>query len=138
MAIFYKDQRLSHMSKGDAYLWSKFLDKYPDMFKNIQYDVRVGKSVFLPKEYPEWLIKSARDLSRKRIDVVAQMKNFICVIEVRVHAKANVIGELINYKHLYEITFRPNQPILPILVTDTVEADLLITLKELSIPFFIV
>jgi hypothetical protein len=54
MAIFFNDQRLTHMSKGDAYLWSKFLNKYPDYFSNIRYDVRVGKSVKLKQDDPEW------------------------------------------------------------------------------------
>lgn len=138
MAIFFKDTRLTHMSKGDAYLWSKFLEHGPDLYKTYDYNVRVGKGVTLPDTEPEWLRKSARDLSRKRIDVVGYGIRTIAVIEVRVAAKANVLGDLISYKYLYKITFNPNKPIIPILVTDSVDADLLISLRELNILFFIV
>ncbi|KKN33030.1 hypothetical protein LCGC14_0807990 [marine sediment metagenome] len=138
MPIFYKDQRLDHMSKGDAYLWSKFLDKFPDQYTNIKYDVKVGHSVVLPKEYPPWLVKSADALSRKRIDVVAEQSHRLFVIEVRVRAKASVIGHLISYKKLYEIFYNPVRPVIPMLVTDSIEADLLIALRELKFPYYIV
>jgi len=138
MSIFFQDQRLSHLSKGDAYLWTKFLKKYPNNFTNIRYDVRVGKSVILPDEYPDWLKKSAEALSKKRIDVVAERGRIIYVIEIRVHAKSNVIGDLLGYTHLYKVYYKPLQSVVPMLITDTIEADLLIVLKSLKIPFFIV
>jgi len=126
------------MSKGDAYLWSKFLDKYPDLNYTYEYDVRVGKGVVLPDTSPEWLRKSALDLSRKRIDVVGQSRNKIAIFEVRVRAKANVLGDLISYKYLYVTSFTPIKPVVPVLVTDSVDADLLISLRELKLLFFIV
>ncbi len=138
MPVFFNDERLTHMSKGDAHLWSKFLNNGPDLFNHYEYDVRVGQGVILPDSQPEWLRKSARDLSRKRIDVVGHGKNRIAVIEVRVNAKANVLGDLISYKYLYVATFKPKRPVIPVLVTDTVDSDLLISLRELSILFFIV
>ena len=138
MSIFYRDQRLSHMSKGDAYLWSKFMDKFPDLYPQYEYDVRVGKGVVLPEGSPPWLRKSALDLSRKRIDVVAHGKRTIAVIEVRVRAKANVLGDLIAYKYLYVTSRNPIKPVVPILVTDSVDADLLIALRELNLIYYIV
>ena len=137
MSIFYKDQRLTHMSKGDSYLWSKFLDKYPNLYYHYEYDVRVGQGVTLPGTSPEWLRKSARDLSRKRIDVVGHGIKTIAVIEVRVNAKANVLGDLIAYKFLYVNAASPQKPVIPILVTDSVDADLLIALRELNMIFYI-
>ena len=138
MSIFYKDQRLTHLSKGDAFLWSKFLDKHPSEFTKIVYDVRVGQSVLLPPGYPDWLKRSANALSRKRIDVVAERGRFIFVIEIRVRAKSNVIGDLINYTQLYKVYNKPTKSVLPMLVTDELDADLLITLRTLKILFFIV
>jgi hypothetical protein len=138
MAIFFNDQRLTHMSKGDAYLWSKFLNKYPDYFSNIRYDVRVGKSVKLKQDDPEWLKKSADSLSRKRIDIVANRDKITFVIEVRVRAKSNVVGELINYVQLYKMYYPYTNTVSPLLITDAVEADLLLTLQNLQIPFYIV
>ena len=138
MSIFYKDQRLSHMSKGDAYLWSKFMDKYPNVYEPFEYDVRVGKGVILPEGSPDWLRKSARDLSQKRIDVVGHTRKAIYIFEVRVNAKANVLGDLISYRYLYAATFNPTKPVRPILVTDSVDADLLISLRELNMVYYIV
>jgi len=138
MSQFYKNIRLSHLSRGDAYLWSKFIDKYPDTFFDIKYDVRVGLGVILPQEYPEWLKKSADFLSKKRIDVVGETKRHIFVIEIRVNAKSNVIGDLLSYKYLYELSFKPIKKVLPFLISNTLEADLLITLRELKINYIIV
>jgi len=138
MSIFYKDQRLAHMSKGDAYLWSKFLDKYPNLYGAYEYDVRVGKGVVLPATAPDWLKKSASNLSKKRIDVVGHGRKHIAVFEVRVNAKANVLGELISYRYLYATTFNPIKPVIPILISDYIDADLLIALRELNFIFYIV
>jgi len=138
MSIFYKDQRLSHMSKGDAYLWSKFNDKYPDFFTNVKYNIRVGNAVSLPKDYPEWLKVSAYALSRKRIDVVANRFKKIYIIEVRVNAKPDVLGTLINYKQLYEVFYKPIIPVIPFLISNFIDTDLLITLQTHRIPHFVV
>jgi len=138
MSQFYKNIRLSHLSRGDSYLWSKFFDKYPDSFFNIMFDVRVGSGVTVPNDYPDWLKKSADFLSKKRIDVVGETKKNIFVIELRVNAKSNVIGDLISYKYLYEITFKPTKKVIPFLISDNIDADTLITLRELKISYIIV
>ena len=138
MPTFFEGQRLSHMSKGDSYLWSKFLANGPKLYNTYEYDVRVGQGVTLPDASPEWLRKSARDLSRKRIDVVAHSNQHTAVIEVRMHAKANVLGDLISYKYLYQATFNPIKRVIPVLITNSVDADLLISLRELRILYFIV
>jgi len=138
MSIFYKDKRLTHMSKGDSYLWSKFMDKFPGLYKTYDYDVRVGKATTLPGGVPEWLRRSARDLSRKRIDVVGHGVKSIALFEVRVNAKAGVLGDLISYRFLYIKTYNPTKNVIPILVTNSVDADLLIALRELNLIFYIV
>jgi len=138
VTIFYKDQRLDHMSRGDAYLWSKFLDKYPDLFTSFKYDVHVGESVKLPEDSPDWLRISANALGRKRIDVVAESIKSTTIIEVRVQAKSNVIGDLIAYRYLYVTTYSPIKPVTTMLVSDSIDVDTLICLNDLGIPYFIV
>lgn len=138
MAIFYKDQRLAHMSKGDAYLWCKFLDKYPDLYTSYVYDVHVGENINLPKESPEWLKVSANSLGKKRIDVVAENNTRFTIIEVRVNARSNVIGDLIAYRYLYVTTCNPSKPVTTLLISDSIDVDTLVCLKELEIPFYIV
>lgn len=138
MSIFYKDQRLTHMSTGDAYTWQLFLDKNESKYHNYRYDVRVGTKVDLGSTAPGWLRKSAESLSQKRIDVVMDSLKVTYIVEVKVHAKASVIGDLVCYKHMYVIKYNPTRPVLPYLVTRTASIDLLISLKELKIPFTVV
>ncbi len=138
MAIFYKDQRLTHMSIGDAYLWSKFIDKKGIYYSGFEYDVRVGAKVTLPPNSPDWLFKSADSLSQKRIDVVMHDPKHIYIVEVRGNANAGVLGNLIVYKQLYIASYKPVKPVLPFLVTDTPHIDLVIAMKELRIPYQLV
>lgn len=138
MAIFFKDMRLAHLSRGDAFLFQKFHVKQGDKFRDYRFDVRVGGAVKVPKDSPSWLIDNADALSRKRIDVVMEDNKNIYVVELRVRAKANVLGDLIAYRFLYMNQFVPIKPVVPILVTDAVEPDLLISLHELKMLFFIV
>ena len=126
------------MSRGDAYLWSKFNDKFPNIYDRVEYDVRVGEAVTLPDPAPDWLRRSARDLSRKRIDVVAETTNSIFIIEVRTRAKSSVIGDLISYRYLYNITFNPKKKLIPVLITDSIDADLMICLTDLKLLYHVV
>ena len=138
MAIFFKDMRLAHLSRGDAYLFQKFHDKQGDKFRDYRFDVRVGGAVKIPPDSPVWLMANAKALSRKRIDVVMEDNKNIYVVELRVRAKANVLGDLIAYRFLYMNQFSPNKPVVPILVTDSVEPDLLISLHELKLLYYVV
>ena len=138
MVMYYNDKRLVHMSRGDSYLWSKFLDKHEYDYGNYRYDVRVGTKTLLDPTAPAWLRKSAEMLSQKRIDVVMDDRKFTYTVEVRVNAKAGVIGDLIVYRQLYNARFKPVRHVLPMLITDTPSADLVIALKQLKILYFTV
>lgn len=126
------------MSKGDALIFSKFFNKMGDKFFNYRFDVRVGAGVKLPDNSPEWLKKSARDLTTKRIDTVMENTKNIFIVEARVNAKSNVIGELITYRILYSAKFNPSKKVIPFLITDSVGPDVLIVLNDLKFPFLIV
>lgn len=126
------------MSRGDAYLWAKFLEKNPDKYRNFSYDVRVGVKALIDKTAPDWLRKSAEMLSQKRIDVVMEDANKIYVVECRVNAKSGVIGDLVVYRHMYIKRFNPNRPVVPVLISDTPSASLIIAMKELKMVYFTV
>jgi hypothetical protein len=138
MSIFYKDERLTHMQKGDAYLWSKFCDAHPNFFTSVKYDVRVGEGVTLKGDEPDWLKKAAQDLSKKRIDVVGETTKATHIIEVRVKATAAVLGTLLAYRYLYITSYGQKKPVTTMLITDSVDADLLIALNEVKVPYYIV
>lgn len=138
MSLFFKDERLIHMQKGDAYLWSKFLDLHPGFFQSVRYDVRVGEGVKLAENNPNWLITAALALSKKRIDVVGETKEAIHIIEVRVKATSAVIGTLLAYRYLYMLSYKQSKPVTTMLITDSVDADLLIALNEIKLPYYIV
>jgi len=126
------------MSRGDAYVWTKFLNKYEKWYFNYQYDVRVGQPIQMDPAWPEWVKKSAEALSQKRIDVVMESKSNIFVVEVKVSARARVIGDLISYRNLYCTRFTSNKPVRPFLVAAQIDADALYTIKELNMLYEIV
>lgn len=138
MSIFYKDQRLTHMGKGDAQVWCRFLDKYEKKYTHYEYDVRVGFTMKLGSGAPGWLAKSAEYLSQKRIDVVMLGLKNIYVVEVKLNAKASVIGDLIQYSRMYLTKFKPNKLVVPYLVTGSADPDLRLTLQRLRIPYRVV
>lgn len=138
MTIFFKDQRLVHMSKNDAYIWSKFLEQHETEYTNYRYDIRVGAGVKLDDSAPDWLKKSAENLSQKRIDVIADDAKNVYVFEVRHNATAAVIGQLVCYVYLYRLKFNPIKPVIPIMITDAADADLVIAMRELNLVYFIV
>lgn len=138
MSEFHDNIRLTHLSKGDAHLFRKFYDLHGKRFFDYKFDVRVGHTTVTPKGFPAWVQSDAAALSRKRIDVTMVDKKNIYLLELRVDAKANVIGDLISYRFLYMGDFHPNKPIIPMLVSNSIEPDLLVALNELGLLFYIV
>lgn len=138
MSDFFRGLRLNHLSRGDAHLFKKWYAEHGPRFYGYQFDVRVGQGVKLPADAPSWLTRTADALSRKRIDVIMEDLRNIYIMELRVRAKAGVIGDLIGYRSLYTVTEQPRKNVVVMLVTDEVEPDLLISLQELGIIFFIV
>jgi hypothetical protein len=107
-----------HMSASDRLIWERFIDKYPDAYKQCQYDFHVGEAPGFNTLMDDGEDKNQDKLYRLRIDVVAGSEMGIDIIEVKPKAGPSSIGQLKAYKTLYSRDEDPFGKIGMVLITD--------------------
>jgi predicted peptidase len=123
MKFYYNNDKLTHMGPMDAVIWKLFLRKYGADYYNYNYDVRVGTSIKLPNNTPDWVIASAKALSRKRIDVVMEDRENIYIVEVRPRFTKEAIGGALTYSLLYVRDYKPSKNVVPVIVFERSDPD---------------
>lgn len=119
--IEYKYEKLPKypgMRPLDREIWEAFIEKNPKRFNKVWYNMHVGESEKCPDECDDCIKHAWHDLTRWKIDVVADDNRFIYVIELKPHAGAGAIGQAQGYKHLYSEEKRPQRPVKAIVITD--------------------
>lgn len=130
---YEKRLKYPHLRDAEVLIWDRFIEKYPEIFEEVAYDVRVGT----PRSYPESLLPSVRKameyLSLKRIDVVGKKKNNIYVIEIEPNASMFGIGQVLGVTQLFKEKYPNFRSYNPVLITDIENPDI----KKLCDRFFI-
>lgn len=127
-----------HMNIRDKELWERFIDKYPDVYKNCQYDFHVGDAPPFNTLYDEDEDKNQDMLYRLRIDVVAGSPLGIDIIEVKPNAGPSTIGQVKGYKALYERDEEPNQKVGMVIVTDKINPNMEWLCKQEGVKLLVV
>lgn len=83
-------------------VWERFIKKNPGYFQEVEYDVHVGEGMTMPDNWTEKDLGWAKDLTKKRIDVVAFKGESVVLIEVKRRVVIGTLGQVLGYKFLYE------------------------------------
>lgn len=86
-------------------VWRAWLLKNQSYYDRFEYNVRVGPGEDPGPAYPEEIRRMAILNSQPRIDVVAYSVRGREIIEVKVRAQNEVIGQIASYMHLYPSSF---------------------------------
>ena len=65
-----------HFIGEDKKVWDWFVQKYPNIFYTVDYDVHVGSGIETPEEPESKPAQQWKDLTRKRIDVIGWKNDF--------------------------------------------------------------
>lgn len=122
-----------HMLAEDNEVWSRFLEQNFEKMQEVWYDVRVGQPVALDAAASDMEKKIAAGLTRKRIDVVAFADGNYWVIEVKPYASMLALGQVISYARLFALQYDIRGRVIPVIVCDTVDADLIDEFQEMGI-----
>lgn len=122
-----------HLMAEDTGVWTKFLKSNRIEISEVWYDVRVGQSVFLPEGASDMERKIALGLTRKRLDVVAAVAGGIWVIEVKPYANMYAVGQVITYVRLFKQEYISPGEVIPVILCDDYDMDLLDEFDELGI-----
>lgn len=126
------------LMRRDAALWDKFIDKYPDAYEEVIYNLHVGQGATIPKGTAPEIAKDFVLLTQWKIDVVGFKNNEVHIIEIKPYAGANAVGQLLTYCEIYKGYIDPEVEPLPVLVTDQVRPDVPLLAARLSFRVFVV
>lgn len=112
------------MKPEDVAVWERYISAHPLQFGSVDYDVAVGDGVDASADHPENMAGMYKVLTQKKIDVVAYDGAVIYVIEVGPVADARKLGQILTYRALYEKTFAPDVPIIPVVICGAVEREM--------------
>jgi hypothetical protein len=107
-----------HMKPRDVVLWDRFIDAFPDAYREVQYDFMVGDP---PPFNP--LMDDGEDweqdkLYRLKIDCVCYDGNRFDIVEVKPEAGPSTIGQVKAYRELFLRDEQPQIPVGMVIVTD--------------------
>lgn len=122
-----------HMLFEDTGTWTTFLEQQNYGIKRVWYDIRVGVPVSIPGATDETLRKIADGVSRKRIDAVCSVGGGLWVVEIKPYASMQAVGQVITYARLFRNQYNSPGRIVPVIVCDDYDEDLLDEFDELGI-----
>jgi len=123
--------RYPHMLKEDYPVWESFLKQNLELFERVYYDVRVGGVVSTDPGIPEKDKQMFYDNTAKRIDVLAETKDELWIIEVAARPGLRAVGQLQTYLALWMEDPAILKTTKAVLVCQSIDADM-----ERSLTFY--
>lgn len=111
------------MMPADVAIWERFIAKFPDMYDQVEYDVKVGAVPEFVAQDPDLVHRAQAPLYQRKIDVVAYKGGQIDIIELKPRASMSTLGQVLGYKELYLRDIKPNVEPKAIVITDEADAD---------------
>ena len=118
-----------HMLAADWPVWDLFLDRNPNLFERIYYDVRIGGVTPGPEIGDEKMRLMYWQNTAKRIDALGELKDEIWIIEVADRPGLRASGQLRVYWNLWFEDPKIHKPAKAVLVCRSVDEDLMRALE---------
>ena len=119
MPVKYK-----HMLPHEIKIWDAFIETFGPPGSEVIYDVHLGEGAPIKAEWPEWMKRDVKALSRHRADVVIARPNEVVIIEVKSIAGMGAVGQLLGYEALWLKEHGTERPVHLLCVCERVEADM--------------
>ena len=112
------------MSPAEAKIWHRFVQKYPNEYDTVAYDVKVGTipDFILQSEDPA--IRAQAFNYQYKIDVVAFKDKTVDIIELKQSATFRTLGQVKSYVTLYVRDIDKVATPKPVIITDTILPDM--------------
>lgn len=122
-----------HMAKLDAAIWERFLDQYGANFTSVAYDVALGG--YLPGEDEGTLAqrKGWEYTTALKVDAVLLRAGECWIVEIKPGGGTAGIGAALCYTLLAERDGFSPVPVVPVLVTDRSNPDVLFCAEQLGV-----
>ena len=121
---FEKRNWYPHMMPADVAIWERFIEKKPNAYDNVSYDVKVGSAPEFDTTVNAESGGKAEDLYKKKIDVVGYKGAEIDIIELKPRAGQSALGQVKGYGQLYIRDYSPPEQPNLVLITDVLLPDM--------------
>lgn len=130
---FVKQSKYPHMDQQDIKVWERFIEKYPDYYDSVDYDVRVGEGREYPMAEEGPYKEDMKLLTQLRIDAVGYKGDEIHIIEVKPRLSFTALGQTITYTNLYAKTYPVSNRLIPVVVAEEEVPDVRKTADDMGI-----
>ena len=113
----------ARLRSEDVAVWNQFITETPHSEWRVDYDVKVGLGRIPKKELEDKYKKDWRDLTRKRIDVVAWGENHVYIIELKPRASLAAVGQALGYSELWQDLHDEGRRVLPVVLSFYTDPD---------------
>ena len=128
----------AQMSANDYVIWSRFQDLAAQNYDSLYFSVLVGDATMWTEGLEADMAQVVEHASRRRIDVVGETKDEWHIIELRMNTGPGAIGSVLTYKMLWEAEPPDPRKVIPVIVTDTTDANLAFACQKLGIKLILV
>lgn len=113
-----------NLGVNETLIWERFLDKYPDAYDEVAYNVKVGDGAKIPDGTEENIAYDFKVLTQLKIDVVGFKGGRVDIIELKPQPRASAVTQLRGYQKLFHKTIDSNVKTNLVLVTYFLTPDL--------------
>lgn len=128
----------SNLRPEDRDIWDRYIDRYPDAYVDVIYNLHVGKGAPIPEGTDASAAASFTALTQYKIDVVGFTKTGVDIIELKPRAGASALGQLLMYTALYHRDVDPTATPRPVIITDAIRPDLPAIAEKLGVKIIAV
>ena len=132
-----KRYKYPHMGPEDVAIWERFMLANPVAFEQCAYDVPVGSVPEFDTVVSPETGGNAERLYKKKIDVLALIKDVLFIIEIKPNAGASAVGQVKNYRMLFRRDYAPKQALTTAIITDRIRPDLELFAEEERVQLFV-
>jgi hypothetical protein len=112
-----------NMKELETAMWNRFLDKYPDAYDEVIYNLKLGEGADIPEGTQPNIAAGFTALTQHKIDVVGFKDNSVDIIELKPYAGTTAVGQVIGYRDLYTTHIDEKAKPNLVIVTDTERPD---------------
>lgn len=112
------------MLPEDQPIWTRFLDRNPNLFERIYYNVRLGGVYPGPEHGDEKARLDYYQVTAKRIDALCELVGELWIVEVASRPGLRATGQLLTYQALWLDDIKIVKPLKLVLVCNSIDEDL--------------
>ncbi len=113
---YKKLAKYPHLDAQDRITWEQFIDKNPEAYKSVDYDLAISDMPHVSQPAMSLGISGAERVYKYRCDVVGYTDSEIHLIEVKGRASPAVIGQVLADYELYVRDHNPQKPVKPFVI----------------------